>query len=442
MSTDSNIPESASNVGVVNPYALVELIRSQPVDWAEMDHRQVFEETFDRPYEDLFDPQYGSPLYPGVELTDEGVIQRVAPSDEDLDFEDAPIRRDPDLSDVRTVRDLADRMGVEDPGALEARRLRVTTSGSVTAEIVQPQPERPDRSLEALPRETIEYVTDLGGASEGWTPSGAGWSDPGDFFSETAEWFDPIQGSVANCYYIAALAAVGWSKPFRIQHRTRATGSGQQEFVDMIQFHNGGSTTEIEVSEEIPLRNGNPIYARSRERDEIWPAVYEKAFAKKVTGTGGDKPNITKTAYGNCVAATDRLVGGSQSYTLTKNNSAGDLWSEVRSHSRSYKTFDPGTAWTYSSGSSAPNSISYSNANIVANHCYAVLGWDYDNGTKYIALYNVWGRTEPSIGRMNGVWTPHDESFWRRVNLPSNDGTFAIEASTFKKYFAGLGFVN
>ncbi len=30
-------------------------------------------------------------------------------------------------------------------------------------------------------------------------------------------------------------------------------------------------------------------------------------------------------------------------------------------------------------------------------------------------------------------------SFWRTIALASNDGTFALEAATFKKYFAGFG---
>ena len=43
-----------------------------------------------------------------------------------------------------------------------------------------------------------------------WTPPNATWSDAGQFFNEAAEFFDPIQGAVANCYYIAALSAVAW----------------------------------------------------------------------------------------------------------------------------------------------------------------------------------------------------------------------------------------
>jgi hypothetical protein len=34
------------------------------------------------------------------------------------------------------------------------------------------------------------------------------WVDQGTFFHESAEFFDPVQGAVANCYFIASLASV------------------------------------------------------------------------------------------------------------------------------------------------------------------------------------------------------------------------------------------
>jgi len=442
MSDSSNVPQNVTNIGVINPFALVELMKGQTIDWNEVDERNLFQETFHQPYEELFDPQYGSPLYPGVKLTDDGIIERRHFRDLDIEIDDSESRNDPDVSNISNLDDLAETMAVNDATELEVSNARVNTPESISLDIRRPQADREVSSFQPFSSDILESIVDLGETDEEWTPAGAEWEDPGDFFNETAEWFDPIQGAVGNCYLIAALSAVGWARPYRIAHRTRATGETQQEFVDMIKFHSGGSSTQVEVSETIPLRSGNWIYARSREQDEIWPAVYEKAYAKWKTGVSSDKPDITQTAFGDPVRAAAELVGGSRSYTLTKNNAADSLWSEVRGNSRSYKTFNPGCAWTYSSGSSAPNNVNYSNANVVANHAYAVLGWDYDQGTKYIALYNPWGRTEPSTGRMNGVWTPHDESFWRSINMPANDGTFAIDAPTFKRYFAGLGFVS
>jgi hypothetical protein len=73
--------------------------------------------------------------------------------------------------------------------------------------------------------------------------SGVVWADPGEFFDEAAEFFDPVQGAVGDCYLIAALASVGWARPYALAQRTRATGTTQQAFVDMIEFHKGGKST-------------------------------------------------------------------------------------------------------------------------------------------------------------------------------------------------------
>lgn len=458
MTGESSPPPEVGNIGVINPYALAELVQNRRIRWDEVDAREVLEETFERPYEELFDPEYGSPLYPGLNVLPDGMVEKKPIGDLYVDVgeegEEEPDtdnpqkgaqeerRMDPDLSEVKTLRDLRDVLNVAELGDLEVSRTRLRTPDSLSLEIRRPQAEGRIAPLRPFPKAIIEAITDIKAFEEdGWTPTGAQWSDVGVFFKETAEFFDPIQGAVADCYLIAGMSAVAWAHSDQIVQRTRATGEGQQAFVDLIDFYTNGSTDRIEVSEKLPVRNGSLIYARSSESGEIWPGVYEKAYAAWKTGTSSDKPKITDIAFGDPVRATDELSGGSRSYYATKNNSANTLWDRVRANSLSYKTFNPGVAWTYSSASAAPDTINYANANIVANHAYTILGWDYDNGTRYIVARNPWGRTEATIGRMSGVWTPYDESFWRRINLPDVDGTFAIDASTFKKYFAGLGFV-
>ena len=281
--------------------------------------------------------------------------------------------------------------------------------------------------------------------SKDWTPPNGTWSDPGQFFNEAAEFFDPVQGAVANCYYIAALSAVAWAMPYRISHLTRATGQAQPHFTNMIRFYkpdSGGQLDrEIEVTDAVPLNSasGGFIYCRSSETGEIWPAVYEKAYAKLKTGTSSDHPDITATAWGDCVWATAQLTGGRRFYYDTASRSADSLWDTVRANSLSGRTVQPMTAWTYASGDAAEQKIVYADANIVASHCYTVLGWAYRDGRKYIILRNPWGNTEATIETLNSTVWLYDISWWRPITLTAIDGTFAIEASTFKTYFAGLG---
>jgi len=95
------------------------------------------------------------------------------------------------------------------------------------------------------------------------------------------------------------------------------------------------------------------------------------------------------------------------------------------------------TCWTYSSGDASKKKVVYSDANIVASHCYTVLGWAYRNGQKYIILRNPWGNTEATVGTLNETVWLYDISWWRPISLTTIDGTFAIEASALKPTLRG-----
>jgi hypothetical protein len=440
----------AQNNGVINPYALAEVIADRKIPWKDLpDAPRVLEEILQTPYEELFDPAFGGPLYTGLKLNSklELVPERSPLLDVELNLDLNDLENPLTNLEIKKLADLGPRFNTKDIGSIEVTSAELVHQQYLQLMLRLPDEERLQQLARILSRDlvaTISYDPKSQGMSKDWNAPHSLWSDPGRFFNEGTEFFDPIQGAVANCYYIAALSAVAWAKPFQIAQMTRATGAGQQSFVDMIRFYkpdSGGTLDkQIEVTEAVPLTiSGNYIYARSSETDEIWPAVYEKAYAKLKTGTTGDHPDITATAWGDCVWATAQLTGGHRYYYSNATNSADDLWNLVRANSLSYKTFNPMTAWTYSTGDAAARHLNYSSATIVASHCYTVLGWAYYNNRKYIVLRNPWGNTEATVATLsNNVWM-YDISWWRPINLNIVDGTFAMEAWAFKEYFAGIG---
>lgn len=441
--------KAAQNCGVINPYALAEVVAGRRIDWASADAPRLLEDLLQTPYDELFDPVYGGPLYTGLTLDKD---LRLKPERSplfdvriELPADDSQVRFGDEL-EVRTLADLGPRFATRDIGSIPVVHARTVDGGRLQLTLRLPDKERTARLASVLSPDVLRTITldpklDI---SDGWTPPGGVWGDVGTFFRETAEFFDPVQGAVANCYYIAALSAVAWATPLKIAQTTRATGTGQQQFVDTIRFYRPDSggvlDREIEVTETIPLGSGgNPIYCRSSEAGEIWPAVYEKAFAKLKTGITGDRPSILATAWGDCVLATAQLNGGHRSYYNTAGRTGSQIWDIVRSNSMGGRTFRPMTAWTYSSGTASEKKIVYADANIVASHCYTVLGWDYRNGVRYLIVRNPWGSTEPTVGQLTGTTVLHDISWWRPIALAPNDGTFGITADAFQTYFAGLG---
>ncbi len=363
----------ADTIGIINPYALAEVILGRRVNWRRIaDPQKLLAKTLDHPYEELFDPQYGSPLYAGVEL-DQRTKAKIAPE--------------------------------------ATRKLSVARTAS-----------------------------ELVGAR-------AVWIDPGDFFEEATELTDAVQGAVGDCYYIAALASVAWARPYVIAQRTRASGTPQQQFVDMIEHYKSGKWQKTEVTELLPLNSpaNTYIYARSSEVGEIWPAIYEKAYAKWRTGISGDQPDYNRIAGGDPVGALQALTGLPTTYVGTSALAAHDIWQKVRSNCISMKTFNPMVAWTYSS-SPSPN-VNYNSAHIAANHAYSILGWQYANNQEYVVLRNPWGNYEAVLNVANGTWVAWDQPYyggqgwWRPIPFATNDGIFALRSDTFKSYFQGFGWV-
>ena len=441
------------NCAVINPYALAELIAGRKIPWKDLpDAPRVLEQLLATPYEELFDPKYGGPLYIGLRMDEHRRLVRersplldiVAPTKgNDLDLGGIA-----DLSQYATLQDALKHVDLTKLLNWPILCFDVSRLSRLQVSLRLPDTLRNQQLGRAFPASIVKTITfdpnivvnlDLG-----WTPPGGHWATAGTFFHETAEFFDPVQGAVANCYYIASLSAIAWATPFRIAHLTRATGPNQEQFNDMIRFYkpdSGGAVDqEIQMTESLPLTaGGNFIYCRSSEAGETWPAVYEKAFAKLKTGTSTDMPDVTQTAWGDCVYATAQLNGGTRRYYDTATRSADDLWNILRSNCLSYRTFNPMTAWTYGSGDDSPDHVDYGSAQVVGSHCYTVLGWAYRNCRRWIVLRNPWGYFEATANVLDDTLSMYDVSWWRPITLKNPDGVFAMEIGAFKSYFAGFG---
>lgn len=394
---------SDSAVGLANPYAIAELAHGRNVKWKTVADPQAFvEKTLGASVEELVAPVPGNPLVSG------------APESRQV------------LAGVQETR-------TDKPAAMRAQ----AKGAGVQKMFAKLSPAAQERIVTALSGGQKSAAPQAApGGAPGFTPTGAEWADPGEFFDEGAEFFDPVQGALGDCYFISALSAVAWSRPYVIAQRTRDIGAGPQEFVDRIDFYSAGLKT-FEVTEKVPLVLNTHawIYARSSEAGEIWPAVYEKAFAKWKTNDASDQPNYGPIAGGWPVQATSELTNLAGTTKTCSAMTADDIWSAVRSNCVSYRTFNPMTAWTFCV---SPPPVDYTNTGIYGYHAYTVLGWAYVNNVKYIVLRNPWGQNGPVINALPGTWSAYDQSFWRSVPLNAG-GVFAIPVDTFKKYYWQFG---
>lgn len=423
------------NVGAINPYALTEALSGRKIDWTKKESIQVMEDVLETDYNELFDMKFNSPLYAGLKLNAKNMAETVAASE--IKIRTEKDLETPDVSSLKTLSELKT-LGVKN---LDTAKIRTgyLSRGVLNLKLNVPAMDK-SLSKTRLSKQLAAVVLGPGTAGD-WTPANGAWRDMGDFFKDVTEYNDPIQGAIGNCYFIAALAAIAWADPYLIVHRNRATGTGETARVNAIQFYSKGGGKDapsklVEVSDLTLVNSASnqPIYCRSNDAGEIYPALYEKAFAKWILKTNSDKPDITQTAFGDMVKATAQLNNKSPHYYNTDSRTGDQLYSIVRENSMSCKTIHPMTAWTYGSNKN------YTGTNVVGNHAYTVLGWAYKNSKKYIVLRNPWGVTEPAgLNSYQGVLSFFDKTFWRPISMIGNDGVFAIEANSFQNLFAGLG---
>jgi hypothetical protein len=178
----------------------------------------------------------------------------------------------------------------------------------------------------------------------------------------------------------------------------------------------------------------------------VWPAIYEKAYAKWRTNDPGDQPDYDPIAGGDPVGACATLTGLSPFYYWTEGMSVDDIWSRASENCVRKKTVSPMTAWTYPSGDASPDHVDYDTATLAANHAYSILGCELTtSGEKYIVLRNPWGTFEATLNVLGGEWVAWDAPYkkgpgwWRPIDLAAPDGIFALRVDTFKQYYQGFG---
>jgi hypothetical protein len=317
----------------------------------------------------------------------------------------------------------------------------------------------------------------------------------------------PLQGSHwCNCTFLAALSSMTWVNPNVIQDQ----GTGPYQF----SFYDGGAWVVVKVNSDLlvsDLTASPPSFCGAKSalfslaNGEIWPAIYEKAYAKfclykknlitqasltdpKTSCWGSNNPcTLTDVDWGgNPVTVLARLAGCTSypqpMYTydsdgcpdLTKPNFP-DIYTYLRTNFCSasgglYKTQYPMAAWTFSDEACVngkryiPNSCHYSLNGIQKNHSYSILGVFAANSVNYLVLRDPCGidpsdpAITPKLCPASTVWQYGNKFFvicpatgtmssgignpaTIKVPFPTGKGIFALRASEFGNYFEGFGWI-
>lgn len=483
-------------VGAANPYALVEAILGRRIDRNSVNSASLISQVLQTDYDELFDMKHRSVLHAGLELNEkERMAEQLSEKDMRLLRERDLIT--PDLSRVRQLNDLQ-QIGVKDIGQIRVKHARITNGKIRLVLEANSNGNRVARKVSnrEITRTLNELLTpfrrlDRGGDNDRddrddrrdnnddndrnrWSPPNASWRDMYDYFFQavnrrmisdvtnfsigdgrriTKHYFDdPEQGASTNSWLIAALFSCFWADPASINRATRVHphddddrdrrgGGGRRQHQLRVRFHDKGGhnnarTETVEVNYEIPITNSDcePVYARASDRTDIWPCLYEKAFAKWISGQDGDRPDITVTHSGDPIKAMAQINGREPQYYRNENHGPEDLLGVVRHNSVNRRTINPMVAFTHATGPQ------YRGSNLVANHAYSVLGYAIVGDRQYIVLRNPWGVTEPQgLTSYPGLLNRLDPDMWQPAELLDQGGLFALETRAFQEAFQYTG---
>lgn len=428
ISAKSKESEDCSPDGMINPYALTEVILERPLDWSNPRTTDIVERVLGSSMQDLCKGDSilgaGRDRNAEVKIVDSALtktqrgqngLERILESFNDYDM--PPEEKEEAASKARKE---AKKLDVND---LREQALSSTTLTKEISKIILPTKNLRDDDS------TVYDCREVGFQSNG----------------AHNLWDTVVQGAVGDCYMLAALSAIAWVHPALLNMDVDIM-SNRDEW-RLYRYFIGRSGQSIPCSSGAGISTNEilqrgyyklPIFARSRYwfNGEYWPALFEQAYANWKFPNDSKENAINNISGGHSDEALCELSG--DSWFVKKRCILSDFTDDtlrdfILSKCYRWKTTRP---MVISSGNKA------SMPGIAKFHSYTVLGYFVSNGVYYLIIRNPWGVTEPTG---DGVlskrdWVTHFENT-KYFNLSKDDGIFALRLDEVRQNFRYIGYM-
>jgi len=249
---------------------------------------------------------------------------------------------------------------------------------------------------------------------------------------------DIIQGQIGTCFLLGAMGAIVSNSDSAL--RKIFVKHDVETGVYGVRFCLDGEWTYVVVDDLMPVdQYGRLMYAHSKDPQEVWCALLEKAYCK------------LHTCYEMCdggfsTEAIFNFFGGVSGKIDIKDSHKADpktyftLLKQARSHGWLLTVhFTPKAAAAASSGKCGEATFE---SGLVGGHCYSVLKVAEANGEQLVCCRNPWG-----TGEWTGKWSDENAfGEWTKEMkdatgyLGSNDGKFWMSIEDFIANTAGVDF--
>ncbi|XP_062410834.1 calpain-1 catalytic subunit-like [Sardina pilchardus] len=243
--------------------------------------------------------------------------------------------------------------------------------------------------------------------------------------------FDVKQGILGNCWFLAAIGALTFQDDIK-RRIIPEEQSFQKDYAGIFHFRfwRFGRWVDVVIDDALPTIDGRLIFVQSKNPNEFWAALMEKAYAK-VCGTYADMN------FGNVSEALTDFTGGiHMTYKLAE--APPDLWDIMYRAAQSKSLMGCGTpagaTWT---NTVLPNGL-------VEGHAYTITGiikvMSNNRPVRLIRLFNPWGQVE-----WKGDWSD-ESSKWQTVSPDErktclsirDDGEFWMSMEDFCQSYSDM----
>jgi hypothetical protein len=234
---------------------------------------------------------------------------------------------------------------------------------------------------------------------------------------------DILQGSIGDCYFIAAISALA-KYPELVYQLFRTKEKSSSGFYEVVLFIDG-EWQIVFIDDYIPCykNSTSPQYGRSSKRNDVWAIILEKAWAKINGGylniVGGYPSEVLTTLTG----FPSQII---YKYMISENQNLKDIKSSISDKNVICACTD--------------HDQSMNQKGLVARHAYSVLDVK-ERIIKgkiicLIRLRNPWGYQcwNGNYSNNSSLWTDETRQLFS-FEKPYDDGSFWIPIEDFKLYY-------
>jgi len=257
----------------------------------------------------------------------------------------------------------------------------------------------------------------------------------GELFKDGSKASDPLQGSIGDCWFIAAMSTVAGDADESTMEGvflcdSKGAYMGNLEAgVHVVSFYSDYVRYAVIIDDKVPASYNQPSLCKASHEGAIWPCLVEKAYGKFFSSTDGYDQLSGGLPHRGIKSMTNAATECCSHTPRSERVVSGKLWQDLISwHQNDF---------FIGAGSGGDDDTNKTSGNIVMGHAFSVLDVQQIDQFKLLRLRNPWGKTESNLdwSDKSSMWDKYPRVSKKLEHDDKDDGEFWIEFGDYVRYF-------